>query len=348
MKVGAVPENLLEHLFDWFGVVPTPLIDTFQAMVRARAIMVGVKLGLFEALKDQSATAGDVAARIGAEPHATEKLLNALVGSGYLHWSGGGYQLAAVARKWLLKDSPRSLHDNMLHRFLEWEVVEKFEDFVCTGKPLNVHEDMPPAKWETYQRGMRSLAGLSAAEVARHLPVPAGARNLLDLGGSHGYYSVALCRRYPQLYATIVDLPQAVEFARPILAAENMGERIVYRAENILGADLGTNEWDCVFASQLLHHFDAETNRSLMARIAQALRPAGIVTVLEVIRPTNPNATGQTGALLDLFFAVTSLSGSWSLEELTAWQREAGMLPRKPIWLRSIPGSAMQSAARPA
>ena len=102
MKVGAVPENLLEYLLDCFGVIPIPMIDTFQAMVRARAIMVGVKLDLFEALKDQSATAADVAARIGAAPHATEKLLNALVGSGYLHWSDGRYQLAAVARRWLL------------------------------------------------------------------------------------------------------------------------------------------------------------------------------------------------------------------------------------------------------
>jgi tRNA A22 N-methylase len=50
--------------------------------------------------------------------------------------------------------------------------------------------------------------------------VPRGARDLLDIGGSHGYYSVALCRRHPTLRAVILDLPQAVVHAETILASE--------------------------------------------------------------------------------------------------------------------------------
>jgi SAM-dependent methyltransferase len=347
VKVGAVPENLVELLLTGMGAVPTPLIDTFQAMVRARSIMVAVKIGAFESLKDRPATGDEVARALGCDPRGTEKLLNALVGSGYLHCTDRRYRLAAVARKWLLKDSPQSLHDNMLHRFLEWEVVEKFEDFVRTGKPLNVHEGMPAEKWGIYQRGMRSLAGLSAPEVARRLPLPATARQMLDLGGSHGYYSVALCRRHPRLTATILDLPEAVEYARPLLARENMGERIVYRAEDVVGADLGEDRWDLIFISQLMHHLDEATNRDLLARVARGLRAGGVVAILEVPRPAHPTAAGQTGALLDLFFAVTSLSGSFSLEELTAWQNTAGLTPGKPIRLRSIPGAIMQPARKP-
>ena len=345
MKIGAIPESLAELLLTGFGAIPTPLIDTFQAHgPRARSWSPSSSACLRRS-RTSRRRPKSVAASIGADPHATEKLLGALVGSGYLHWRDRRFSLAAVACRWLLKDSPQSLHDNMLHRFLEWEVVEKFEDFVRTGKPLHVHEDMPPAKWEIYQRGMRSLAGLSAAEVCRRLPMPAGGGKLLDLGGAHGCYSVAaLCRRYPQLAATILDLPQAVACARPILAKENMGDRIVFRAENVLGADLGHGEWDCVFVSQLLHHFDAETNRQLLARVSRSLRPGGIVAILEVLRPTDPNSAGQTGALLDLFFAVTSRSGSWSVAELAGWQRQAGLLPNKPIPLRSIPGSAIQVA----
>ena len=75
MKIGAIPESMTELLLTGIGAIPTPLIDTFQAMVRARTIMVAVKLGVFEALKDQPATAEEVAARIGANAHATEKLL---------------------------------------------------------------------------------------------------------------------------------------------------------------------------------------------------------------------------------------------------------------------------------
>jgi SAM-dependent methyltransferase len=346
MKIGPVPENLIECLLWAAGVMPTPLIDTFQAIVRARAIMAGSKLGVFDALAAGPATANEVAQRIGADPRATGKLLSALTGAGYLRWKNDRFSLARVARKWLLSNCPCSLHDNMLHRYLEWEITGHFEDFVRTGKSVDIHQDFPAEKWSTYLNGMRSLAGLSAGEVVRRLPVPNGARTMLDVGGAHGYYSVALCRRYPDLSATIIDLPDAVQAAAPILAKENMGQRVVHRADNVLTTDLGTDQWDLVFASQLLHHFDAESNRQLLQRVARSLRPRGIIAILEVIRPRSPRAAGQTGALLDLFFAVTSLSGTWSLAELAGWQQGAGLMPLKPIRLRTIPGACIQAALK--
>jgi SAM-dependent methyltransferase len=348
MRIGAIPENLIEFLLTMTGGVPTPLLDTLQAILRARAIMVATKLGLFEALKEKPLTTGEVVAKIGTDARATEKLLNSLVGARYLRFVGQRYQLVRLVRKWLLKDSPQSLHDNMLHRFLEWDAVEHIEEFVRSGKPLNIHQSMTAEQWPIYQHGMRSLAGLSASEVASRVPVPPGARRMLDLGGSHGYYSVALCRRHPELCSTILDLPAAVEFAAPILARENMGDRIGFRTDDVLTADLGDGQWDFIFASQLLHHFDEETNLQLLRRVALALRPGGIIAILEILRPSSPQSAGQTGALLDLFFAITSPSGTWSLGELAEWQRLAGLIPQKKVSLLSIPGGAIQSAVKPA
>src|SRR6476469_8879712 len=137
MKIGVIPENLFELILLPLGVVPTPVIDTFQGIVRARAIMVGSKLGIFEALRDGDRTAAEVAEQLKTDPRATEKLLSSLVGAGYLRIKKPRYALTRTARKWLLADSPVSLHDNMIHRFLEWDVMEFFEDFVRTGKHID-------------------------------------------------------------------------------------------------------------------------------------------------------------------------------------------------------------------
>jgi ubiquinone/menaquinone biosynthesis C-methylase UbiE len=193
---------------------------------------------------------------------------------------------------------------------------------------------------------MRALAGVGAPEIVQRTPVPTGATTMLDVGGSHGFISVAMCRRYPQLRAVVLDLPAAVKHAASILAAEGMGDRVTHRAGNALEDDLGTDEWDLVYVSQLVHHFDEATNRQFARRVARALKPGGVFVILELLRPSSPPDAGQAGALLDLYFALTSRSGTWSADEMAGWQRDAGLTARQPIHLRTIPGYAEVVAAK--
>jgi SAM-dependent methyltransferase len=234
----------------------------------------------------------------------------------------------------------------MLLRFLEWRAIEAAEDFVRTGKGLDVHDRISMEQWGIYQRGMRDLARLSAGEVACKVRLPAGARAMLDVGGSHGSYSVAFCRRHPQLQATVLDLPPAVESAASILAEENLDGRVVHRCGNALTEDLGENEWHLVLMSHLVHHFDEATNARLLRRAARALRAEGILAIVDMLRPASSNAIGQTAALLDLYFAITSNSGTWSCAEIMHWVEEAELLPGKVMSLRSAPGISVLIATK--
>jgi SAM-dependent methyltransferase len=195
---------------------------------------------------------------------------------------------------------------------------------------------------------MRAIAGIGAGEVARRVPVPKRARAMLDIGGSHGYYSVAICWRHRGLRATILDLPQAVEHAAPLLAREGMGDRVSHRVGNALADALGDGAWDVVFLSQLVHHFTDEQNRALMRRIARALKPGGVGVLLDAIRPSAPEDGGGIGAVLDLYIAATSHSGTWPIETMQSWQRDAGLAVEQPMPLRTLPGSAMVVGRRPA
>jgi 2-polyprenyl-3-methyl-5-hydroxy-6-metoxy-1,4-benzoquinol methylase len=347
MRLNASPENLLERIALRAGVVPTPLGDTIVAMTLARTIMVATKLGVFEALAKAECTAQDIATRCGLDWHATEALLFALAGAGYVRSKGKRYALAPVARKWLLKSSPQSLYDYMLFNFLNWTWDERFEDFIRSGEPTHIHQEMSNDEWQVYQRAMRSLAGFSASEVARRIPVPRGALHMLDIGGSHGYYSVMLCRRLPGLHSVVFDLPEAVVHASKILAQEGMGKRIVHRAGNVLTDDLGNEQYDLIFIGSLLHHFDEKANRDIVKRSERALRPGGYLVIEEFQRFQTPKEVGELGALSNLYFAATSEAGTWSMQEIAQWQREAGLLPRKPIRLLTAPGAELQAALKP-
>jgi SAM-dependent methyltransferase len=304
MKLKVAGENPIERIALALGIPPVTLMDTHVSFLRARTIMVATKLGLFDALASAPLDAAAVAARCGTAPAATEKLLNALAGSGYLHFASGVYSLSPVARKWLLIGAPTSVRDKVLFEFFEWSMLEHMEEFVRSGQPLEMHSKVPDEAWGAYQRAMRALSGLAAPEVVRRTPMPGNATTMLDVGGSHGYISAAL------------------------------------------SDDLGDAVWDFIYVSQLLHHFDEATNRNFARRVARALKPGGLFVVLEMIRPSTPTEAGQVGALLDLYFALTSQSGTWSIDEIAAWQSDAGLAPLKPVRLRTVPGAVEVVASK--
>lgn len=359
MKVGPIPENIAQWAALKAGYVPRPILETQASVILARAIQVAAQLHLFEALRSSKLTSNELAQRCQVDPNALRKLLAVLVKSGYLYQDWQGYYLTRIARRWFLEDSQRSLHDYVVSRPVAWNWLTHLEDFVRTGEPIQIHQAMESVEWEQYQRGMRSLASISATTVAKRTPVPKGASRMLDIGGAHGQYSVMLCRRHPNLHATILELPEAVKYAEPLLTQEGLGDRVVYQAGDVLDTDLGIETYDLVFISNLVHHFDAETNVDLFRRISLALRPGGYLVIQgSVFSQSNSQrakAAGdlfysdeQVGGLWDLFFSLTSDAGSWSFQEIAAWQRQAGLLPQKPVRLSRMTGVGQQVAKKAA
>ena len=125
-----------------------------------------------------------------------------------------------------------------------------------------------------------------------------------------------------------------------------MGERVVHRAGNALTEDLGQATYDVILIASLVHHFDDATNRALMQRVAKALRPGGVVAIVDALRIDAAQKIGQIGGLLDFYFAMTSESGTWAAEEMSRWQRDAGLLPRKTLRLRIARDVGVQAAVK--
>jgi len=346
MRYGLGAENPAESALLAAGLVPRAMFDGY-APIYARAVVLATELGMFDAIGAAGAPAGAVADSCRTDPRATEKVLNLLVAMRYLSRKGANYRLAAHTRRFLLADAPGSIRDVILMKRLEWRWIDGLDEFVRSGAPLNVHESMSPDDWDAYQRGMRAQASPMASLVARFVPVPKGARDMLDVGGSHGYFSVAICRRHPGLRSTVLDLPMAVAHAAPLLAREQMGDRVALRAGDALTDDLGDGAYDLIFMFSLVHHFDEASNRELVARCATALRPGGILAIGDIMRPTGPARGGQQVAFFDLYFALTSEAGLWTVDEVRAWQSAAGLRPRRPARLPFSGGLVIQSATRP-
>jgi SAM-dependent methyltransferase len=348
MKIGVLPESFLEWLALRLGLVPVALAETHAAMLLARTIMAGAELGVFEALEAGPLTVDEIAGACRTAPGPTGLLAEALAACGYLGKRGRRFDLAPQSRKWLLADAPQSVRDKLLLQVVEWRWLEELEAFVRSGRPLEFHTDLPASDLDLYHRGMRALAQIAGGEVARRTPVPRGARLMLDLGGSHGHYAAEICRRHPALKAEVLDLPDAIAAAAPILAREGLGDRVVHVAGDAARSDLGEQRYDLVLMSNLAHHLDAGQNLALARRVARALRPGGVFVIQEPALSEASARAGQVSALLGLYFALQSRPGvrTWTVAEMAGWQEAAGLRTRRVVGLRTAPGWVQQAAVR--
>ena len=121
--------------------------------------------------------------------------------------------------------------------------------------------------------------------MARKLRLPSGARQLLDIGGGHGLYSAALCRRHPGLTATVLDLPGSAAVGREIVAAAGMADRVRFRDGDATAGDLGSGDlgsgYDAVLCFNLVHHLSPDQIPALFGKAREALAPGGTLAVMD-------------------------------------------------------------------
>jgi 2-polyprenyl-3-methyl-5-hydroxy-6-metoxy-1,4-benzoquinol methylase len=345
MRLASVPESLYERIGLTLGLVPTPFLDTLVALMLARTLMTAVKHGIFGVVARGRQSADKIAEVCDLDVYATRKLLRALEGAGYLRRRHDNYELTRVAQRWLTPGGAKSFSDGVLHRYLDAGFMNHYDDYVTKGRAADFHKALTPEQWNVYERGQRSHAALMAKEVAWRLPVSRQATALLDVGGGHGLYSIELCRRHPRLLATILDLPGAAFPTASCLSAICI-ERIEFRAGDVLVDDLGFEAFDVILLANVLHHFTAQDNAALVRRVSRALRTGGVCAILDLIRTPPSQHPRQIEALMDFYFAAASAAGIWTEEDLSGWQRAAGMKPLRLKRLWSVPECGLQIARK--
>jgi ubiquinone/menaquinone biosynthesis C-methylase UbiE len=346
MRIGLVPESLWERVLLRLGRVPAPLADTHLAFLQARAIMTASEVGLWDALDGGARQPGDVAKSCGIDPGAAHKLMHALAAAGYLARKGDEFALTRASRRWLAPSSRTSLAGKLAFQRDEWSMVQHLTTFVRDGTGVDLHDQLSPDAWRRYQAAMVDLAALWAPEVVTRFRMPRNASRVLDLGGGHGILALEFCARQRGLRAEVIDLPTAVSGAATRLDGRPGSRRVAFTEGDLRTVDLGENRFDVILLANVAHHLSAEQNADLAERASRALRPRGAFAVVEWMRPeaADTRHSRSFGALLDLYFALTSQSGTWSAGEVAEWQRAAGLRPARPIWLRSIPGTAVLRA----
>jgi ubiquinone/menaquinone biosynthesis C-methylase UbiE len=345
MRIGLHPQNPLEWTVVWAAekanLIEMPMIHGICFGILGKVFLTASRLGIFEAAKDSTQTIEQIAQKTGLNPKSLTSTMLVLTYLGYFKYKSGKLALTRVARKYCLKDSPDNLYNYNIFTEVMVDWMGHLDEYLKEGKGLGVHGTMTDEEWHWYQLGMEYMATATSKQAPKMTPMPGNPTAMLDIGGSHGLYCVELCKKYPTLKATILELPEAIEKARPILAKFNMGDRISYQAGNALKDDFGENRYDLVLMSSLMHHFTAEQDIEVSKKVAKALKPGGYFVIQEFLRPeisANLNTrAGINGILTDIIFNISSTSNTWSLDDLKGFQSKAGLKHNKLNKFKAFP-----------
>lgn len=309
-------------------------VSGFQS---ASILMAACELDLFTRIlrMGRPVTPEELAQEVSCDPRGLRTLVGALTALRYLTESEGKFAVPAQWSEALDLDHPASMIPMIRHCSACQRSWSQLAFTVKTGCPFPKQASLlgPLADYQSFILGMDSIARGVVGPLTEKMK-GAGLldfRNMLDLGGASGTYTLAFLAANPNGIGTIFDLPIAIREARQKTEDSPMADRV-----SLCAGDYDRDElpggFDFVWISAIIHSMNDAKTGDLFAKTFRALTPGGRVAVRDVY--FHPNRTGPEAAA---FFAVNMLvnteSGKvYTREEVFALLTRAGFQnPRMAI-----------------
>ena len=309
---------------DASGALPDDLHATIRGFMESRAILTALELDLFTAV-GEGATAEEAGRKVGANPRATEKLMNALVALGLLTKQDSVFRNAAVSARYFTAGSKDNAQPALMHTVHLWHRWSTLTDCVRAGTSVTYQE--MPQRNEEWTQAFIAAMHRNATERAPLVVQAVGTESvqrMLDVGGGSGAYSIAFARASEKLRSELLDVKTVLPIAQRHIQEAGLANRIQIREGDLRRDNFG-NGFDLVFASAICHMLSPEENRDFLKRCCQALASGGRVVVQDFVLE-NTKTSPRFAALFALNMLVGTRGGSaYSEEEYASWLREAGL-----------------------
>lgn len=297
------------------------------AFRKSRVLFTACELGIFNIIGDSPKTSKDIAQKAECNEKAMERLLNSLVSIKLLEKSGSKFANSEISSEYLVYGSSEYLGnmDFKIHLLESWnsltESIKKGGPVVFSS--LNEKSD----SWiKSYAMSFHWKSTLEAPGIINRIPLK-GVKNVLDLGGGTGQYSVEMLRTKPDIRAVVFDIPRITDIARENIGSHGYADNIDVVEGDFTKDNLGKG-YDLVFVSYVLNEFSIWDNMNLFRRIYESLNYDGYVVINEVIIDDD-RVNPQKSALLSLNLLVNTLNGD-VYTETDVW------VILKEAWFRNI------------
>ncbi len=304
---------------------PQSILELHFSFAPSRILAAGVQLDVFSPLANGARNPAAIAQAIRASERGTRMLLDALVVLGLLRRRDGAYELTSASARYLVRSSPDYMGSALE---LDWHSWDHLADAVRNGGPAGELQSRENAQ-QFFSKLVRTLHVVNRAP-ARKLAAALGAGRefrglrVLDVACGSGIWGIGIAeadreaRIVAQDYAAILDLTRGYAQSSGVL------DRFEFLPGDLNEVDFGEASYDLALLGHIVHGEGERASRRLFARLRYALKPGGRLAIVDLI--PNPDRTGPPAPVL---FALEMLvqtpdGGTYSLEEYTAWLKDAG------------------------
>ncbi len=270
------------------------IFERSLGIIDTKALAVAADLGVADALGDEPRTADDVAASLGLDADALDRLLRFLVGRGVFARARDGRYRNNRASSLLREDHPGSLRSWARFFGVPWHVAiwNRLDHSVSTGASAAEaalgHEfwryltEVDPAAGLVFDDAMEAASRLQQEVIASRYAWPLEG-SICDVGGGTGTLLAAILAANPTCSGVLLDLPAVVAKADGVLDRAGVAGRV-----DIVGGDFFTAVppgCDRYVLEAIVHDWDDESCVRILTRCREALAPGGRILVLEQALP---------------------------------------------------------------
>ncbi len=288
---------------------PQQMFQMITAYWVSQAVGTFAELGLADGLARGPSTARELARASGTEAGATFRLLRALATAGVVRrTSDDTFALTALGET-LRSDVPGSMRDMARAQTApgHWLPWSRFRDVVRTGSrqtgaalgaEIFGYYEREPAERAAFLGAMNGLSSLVAAEAARVYDASQH-HELCDVGGSAGTIAAGFLRANERLKGVVMDLPEVQPLTTKSIADAGLSERC-----RAVGGDFFVDvpEADLYVLKHVLHDWNDEQCKTILANVSRRMRPGGRLLVIEMVIPDD--GSPSAAALMDINMLV--------------------------------------------
>jgi SAM-dependent methyltransferase len=263
-------------------------------------VAAAVELQFFDALNEYR-SAAELSARLNTDPQLTAALCELLTHMELLTVKEGAYANTPVSEAFLCSRSiyfQQEVIKNISSGLMLWQQLAQ----ICRTGPFVVDQADFFENNLVDSLAAEILTGELQKTIAAVIRQPEfdSARRMLDLGGGHGLYAMALCRHKPALDAVVFDFkPVEKDFRR--YQKRFKGEKIHFACGNLFEQDFG-RDFDLV----LFSYNPGGKNSKVLEKIHACLAPGGLFVSKHAFYRRDE---GTKSPLLDMEWGMTAFGG---------------------------------------